>query len=151
MFVISDVLGTYYKMHTLSWLKKMVIPFFIKKKKMGCHTILLECGGIQWGYRTFKFENMWFKADGFVDKVRLWWSSYQFQGSPSFIFAQKLKALKVDLKRWNEQKFGNVETLKKARTEEFSALDRLEEEHGLAPKEKVRKCLVFRDLEYSIL
>jgi hypothetical protein len=44
-----------------------------------------------------------------------------------------------------------VETLKKARTEELSALNRLEEEHGLGPEEKVRKCLVFRDLEYSIL
>jgi len=60
---------------------------------------LLDCGGIQWSSRLFKFENMWLKDDGFLDRVRLWWSSYRFQGSPSFIFAQKLK---VDLKRWNE-------------------------------------------------
>jgi hypothetical protein len=91
MFIISDVLGTYYEMCTLSWLKKNGDSiFYKKKKKMRCHTILLDCCGIQWGYRPFKFENMWFKADGFVDKVRLWWSSYRFQGSPSFIFAQKL-------------------------------------------------------------
>jgi len=50
--------------------------------------ILLDCGGIQWGFRPFKFENMWLKADGFVDRVKLWRSSYRFQGSPSFIFAQ---------------------------------------------------------------
>jgi hypothetical protein len=36
-----------------------------------------------------------------VERVRLWWTSYHFQGSPSFIFSQKLKALKIDLKRWN--------------------------------------------------
>jgi len=41
-----------------------------------------------WGFRPFKFENMWLKADGFVDRVKLWRSSYRFQGSPSFIFAQ---------------------------------------------------------------
>lgn len=56
---------------------------------------------------------MWLKEDGFVDRVRLWWSSYSFQGSPSFVLAQKLKAkaFKVDLKLWNEQVFGNVDSL----------------------------------------
>jgi len=34
--------------------------------------------------------------------VRLWWESYSFQGSPSFVLAHKLKALKVDLKSWNK-------------------------------------------------
>jgi hypothetical protein len=87
---------------------------------------------------------MWFKVDGFVDRVRHWWSSYRFQGSPSFIFAQKLKA---DLKRGNEQEFGNVEAIKQAQMEELNALDRLGEELGLALEEKVWKCLVIRDLE----
>jgi hypothetical protein len=64
--------------------------------------ILLVCGGIQGGKRPFKFENMWLKDEGFVDKVRPWWASYTFQGSPSFVLAKKLKALKVDLKLWNE-------------------------------------------------
>jgi hypothetical protein len=59
----------------------------------------------------FKFENMWLKANGFVDQVRLWWLSYRFRGIPSFILAPKLKALKVDIKRRNEQVFGNVELL----------------------------------------
>ncbi len=35
--------------------------------------------------------------------------------------------------------------------EELSALDRLEEERGLAPEEKVRKCSVIKDLENTIL
>ncbi|XP_035547453.1 uncharacterized protein LOC118348953 [Juglans regia] len=42
------------------------------------------------------------------DRVRLWWTSYSFQGSPSFIMAKKLKTLKQDLKQWNDQVFGNV-------------------------------------------
>ena len=32
----------------------------------------------------------------------------QFQGLPSFILASKLKALKVDLNKWNEEIFGDV-------------------------------------------
>jgi len=113
--------------------------------------ILLDCGGIHWSPRPFKFENMWLKAEGFVERVRLWWTSYHFQGSPSFIFSQKLKALKIDLKRWNEKEFGNVEVHKNMLMEDLCALDRLEEQHSLAPEEKIRKCEVIKDLENSIL
>jgi hypothetical protein len=31
-----------------------------------------------------------------------------FTGTPSFILANKLKALKSDLKKWNVKVFGNV-------------------------------------------
>jgi len=113
--------------------------------------ILLDCGGVHWGPKPFKFENMWLKAEGFVDRVCLWWESYRFQGSPSFIFSQKLKALKIDLKRWNDQEFGNVEFRKEMHMEELCALDSLEEQRDLIPKEKARKCGVIRDLENSIL
>ena len=37
-----------------------------------------------------------------MGKVKNWWDSYQFQGTPSYRMAMKLKALKVDLKKWNE-------------------------------------------------
>jgi hypothetical protein len=33
------------------------------------------------------FENMWLK-DGFIEKVRHWWSSYYFHGCPSFVLTQ---------------------------------------------------------------
>lgn len=46
---------------------------------------------------------MWLKSDGFVDKVRQWWFSYDFQGSPCFVMSRKLKMLKNYLKEWNEQ------------------------------------------------
>jgi hypothetical protein len=36
-----------------------------------------------------------------VDKVRNWWTSFSFMGSPSFILAKKLRALKGEIKRWN--------------------------------------------------
>jgi hypothetical protein len=55
------------------------------------------------------------------------------------------------ISRWNEQEFGNVESRKKMHMEELCALDRLEEQRGSTPEEKVRKCVVIRDLENSIL
>ena len=61
--------------------------------------VILECGQFQKCKWPFRFENMWFKTDGFVDKVRQWWLSYQFDGSSSYILANKLKTLKADLKK----------------------------------------------------
>jgi hypothetical protein len=52
--------------------------------------IVLACGGNKGGRKYFKFENMWLKEEGFVDRVRGWWASYQFQGTPSIILAKKL-------------------------------------------------------------
>ena len=61
--------------------------------------ILLE-GGSQRRSRTpFCFENMWLRVENFVDKVKTWWASSLFQGTPSFILAKKLAALKLDLKK----------------------------------------------------
>ena len=41
---------------------------------------------------------MWLKMEGFVEKFQGWWNSYTFDGTPSFVLASKLKALKEDLK-----------------------------------------------------
>jgi hypothetical protein len=39
--------------------------------------LLLECGEYRGGSKYFKFENMWLKHEGFVDKVKAWWESYR--------------------------------------------------------------------------
>jgi hypothetical protein len=55
--------------------------------------ILLDSKGLSSGSHSFKFENMWPKAEGFADMVKLWWDSYQFHGTTFFILANKLKML----------------------------------------------------------
>ena len=67
--------------------------------------ILLKCGATPYGRSPFRFENMWLKSEGFHEKVKRWWESYVFQGSPSFVLVCKLRALKQDLKIWNEEEF----------------------------------------------
>ena len=86
--------------------------------------IVLACGGNKGGRKSFKFENMWLKEEGFVERVRGWWASYNFQGTPSFILAKKLTALKGDIKNWNKNVFGNVGALIKERVDELRALER---------------------------
>jgi hypothetical protein len=55
---------------------------------------------------------MWLKVEGFVALVKQWWDSYLFQGTASFVLSRKLKALKLDLRKWNKEVFGNVDRKK---------------------------------------
>jgi hypothetical protein len=113
--------------------------------------IILMRGCMQYGKSSFKFENMWLKDEGFVDKVKSWWSSFSFMGSPSFILAKKLRALKGEIKKWNREVFGNVGARNKAWAEELESLDRLEEIRRLSEEEKERRRVLAFDLEASLL
>jgi hypothetical protein len=106
---------------------------------------------LQNGKRSFKFENMWLKEAGFVDKVRDWWGSFSFEGSPSFVLAKKLQALKGEIKKWNFEVFGNVGSRNKAWAEELELLDSYEEGRGLSEEEKERRRELVTGLEASLL
>ena len=75
---------------------------------------------------VFKFENMWLKVKGFVEKIQQWWNGYYFIVSPSFIATKKLKALKEDLKEWNKE-FRDLAFRKKSLLTELMGLDAREE------------------------
>ena len=40
--------------------------------------LLVEAGVMSRGKSPFRFENMWLKVEGFVDKVCHWWNGYHF-------------------------------------------------------------------------
>ena len=56
--------------------------------------ILLEAGRMAKGKSPFRFENMWLKTEGFVDRVQTWWNRHSFVGTPSFVLAKKTKGSK---------------------------------------------------------
>ncbi|XP_035539695.1 uncharacterized protein LOC118344047 [Juglans regia] len=109
--------------------------------------IMLDCGGINRGRQYFKFENMWLAVDGFAEKVRNWWSSYQFSGTPSFILAGKLKALKQDLRRWNMEVFGNIDNQKTILLEELQELEEQLLLGNASEEALLRKSVVVTELE----
>ena len=90
---------------------------------------------------------MWLKADGFVDRVRTWWESYLFQGSPSFQIASKLKALKLDLKKWNEEEFGNVENRLRKLWKDLNDLELIVDSQPLTNEEILEKDQLHTKLE----
>ena len=99
----------------------------------------------------FRFENMWLKDEGFVDRVRSWWDSYQVHGVPSFILANKLMLLKNDLERWNVEVFGLVEVWIKKLWKDLSVLENMEESWGLLVEEMVEMGRIRDELEKATL
>ena len=112
---------------------------------------MLEAGVVRRGRSAFKFENMWLKVEGFVDRVKQWWDRYSFAGSPSFILTQKLKALKADLKKWNREEFGDLAFKKKNMLIELMGLDASEELVGLSNEEQIRRLQLKGDIEQWLL
>ena len=60
----------------------------------------------------FRFENLWLKEEGFKGLIDSWWKSFELSGVSSFKVEEKLKALKLKLKSWNNEIFGRVEERK---------------------------------------
>ena len=94
---------------------------------------------------------MWLKDEGFVERIRSWWESYQFYGAPGFVLAIKLKALKVDLKRWNVEEFGNVEEKGKKLWSDLKGLKTVEESYVLTVEKKLDKERIREELEKMTL
>uniref|UniRef100_A0A2N9IB59 Uncharacterized protein n=1 Tax=Fagus sylvatica TaxID=28930 RepID=A0A2N9IB59_FAGSY len=101
--------------------------------------ILLSCGFMQKRQSPFRFENMWLKSEGFHNRVHQWWNSYLYNGSPSYVLIQKLKSLKMDLRRWNKEIFGDVNLRKNDLQIQIQDLDLVEETRPLSVEEGVTK------------
>jgi hypothetical protein len=94
---------------------------------------------------------MWLQAEGFMDKVRGWWDSYDFHGSPSFVLTNKLKALKMDLKKWNKEEFGCVVERINSLVASIKVLEEVEESRVLNGAERGQKERAVEELEKTLL
>jgi hypothetical protein len=93
---------------------------------------------------------MWLQSEGFVDQVKRWWDSYYVEGNPSYVMARKLKALKVDLKKWNVEVFRDTEKRKKELEEELGELDRIVENRKLTVEEIIKRDECSHNLERTL-
>ena len=51
---------------------------------------------------------MWLRVEGFSDLTKKWWPEEDVQGYASYVIARKLKDVKVELKKWNKEVFGDL-------------------------------------------
>ena len=72
------------------------------------HPLLVSCStGVSTGPRPFRFQGMWVSHPSFLNLVRSVWSS-SITGSGTGVVVQKLKLLKMALRRWNWEVFGDI-------------------------------------------
>ena len=78
------------------------------------------------------------------------WPSYEVQGGGMYIFKEKLKKLKVDLKVWNKEIFGNVNQLGEGLQKRINELDIKDEENELDMYEREERRSLLADLNKNL-
>jgi len=64
--------------------------------------------------RPFRFEAFWTEHPSFMQNIQKWWTQTTIRSDNiMYIFQQKLKTIKTNLKQWNKDTFGNIMQAKK--------------------------------------
>lgn len=93
------------------WVSKWpnLVQVGLKRKVSDHAVIMLKEDAQDWGPKPFKFLNGWMKEKGFKEMVENAWKSHNAEGWSGFILKEKLKAVKVKIKEWHKEQFGNIE------------------------------------------
>ncbi|WMV33011.1 hypothetical protein MTR67_026396 [Solanum verrucosum] len=78
------------------------------------------------------------RAEGFLDSVKNWWSSYEVEGNPDFVLVQKLKYLKKDISTWNKEVFGKLEEQRSQALNDLTNLEQSSEGRILSEAENAQ-------------
>ena len=68
--------------------------------------------------------------------MRRKWANNDVQGRGIYIFKEKLKKLKVDLKVWNKEVFGDVSLAREELQKRINELDAQDDDRGLVESER---------------
>jgi hypothetical protein len=69
--------------------------------------------------KPFCFEKFWMDHQDFMQNIETWWvENPNLYGTKMYQFQQKLKHIKLKIKKWNKEVFGNIfEEKKRLETE----------------------------------
>lgn len=95
--------------------------------------------GRDWGPKPFRIQNAWFFHKTFKAFWESSWKEAHIVGWAGFILLQKLKTLKVGLKKWNVEVFGNIITNLEATEADLHKFDLVAEDRELDNSEKARR------------
>nr|XP_009608246.1 uncharacterized protein LOC104102270 [Nicotiana tomentosiformis] len=107
----------------------------------------LQCGYWEYTKSYFKFDNWWLNTKGFIDRIKEWWTSFEFSGRPNFILACKMKSLKGKLKEWSRSSQGNLGLQKTNMLNQLAMLDSTLEYRALTEEESVKKASLLMEYE----
>ncbi|XP_057811684.1 uncharacterized protein LOC131025921 [Salvia miltiorrhiza] len=97
--------------------------------------ILLDTKKVDWGPKPFRFLNAWTRHPDFETVVKESWQRGGISGWSSFIFKEKIKRLKNDLRVWSKTGFGLVDENVSNLREEILKWDLIDDAIGLEEEE----------------
>ncbi|XP_028119165.1 uncharacterized protein LOC114316678 [Camellia sinensis] len=133
--------GGYYVFGTLTYSNSLVAAAV----RDHCPLLMME-DDRDWGSKPFRFLNAWTLHPNFSQLFVTFWTNTTFAGWSGFMLLQKLKHLKLVLKTWNTEVFGNIFFKIKTSEEELHAMDIIAEESALVASEKARRMVVRGEL-----
>lgn len=104
-----------------------------------CPVMILD-DSRDWGPKPFRFMDIWLSNPNCLKIAEETWKNVQVTCWAGFILLQKLRAIKVKLKVWNEEEFGDINSALLETETELHRLDVLAEDRLLTPDEIARKC-----------
>ena len=97
---------------------------YVQRREVSDHSaLMIKCVHKDWGPKPFRSIDAWLLETGFSGMVEEKWRSYEGQGSAIKVLKDKLKLLKVDLKIWNKDVFGNLDSSKQSLLQDMENLD----------------------------
>jgi len=113
-----------------------------------CAVVLKEVS-VDWGPKPFRCLDVWQRDSGFKEFVRSSWVSYKVVGRGIFVFKEKLKRLKADLKVLNKEVFGVANQSSKEIQQRLDELDLRDDEDGLDETEREERKSLFAKLSVA--
>ncbi|KAL8533767.1 hypothetical protein ACS0TY_009966 [Phlomoides rotata] len=101
--------------------------------------VALEIKVRDWEPKPFRLLNAWKSWPSFREFVMEKWNSYDISGWGGFVLKEKLKLLKADLKTWNKESFGALDSRIERHRKAIQELDMKDESTGLEEQEVIRR------------
>jgi len=118
-------------------------PFYkqyVQQRTVSDHcAIVAKSWAKDWGPKPFRSIDAWFMEPGFKEYVKEKWGSYNGQENKISSFKEKLKSLKADLKVWNKNVLGCLQTNQKQILKEIEVLDVKDDNEDLGENGGLRR------------
>ncbi|MCH80013.1 LINE-1 reverse transcriptase like, partial [Trifolium medium] len=108
--------------------------------------LILRYDSADWGAKPFRFNNFWLKNNQFKELIAKTWERQHVSGWMGYILKDRLKDLKVVIKRWNSETYGKPDVRKKMLVEHIKDLDVKSETTGISAEEVEMRKRLFVDL-----
>ncbi len=97
---------------------------YVQRREVSDHcALMIKSLDKDWGPKPFRSIDAWLSEKDFVGMVEERWKSYEVQGDVITGLKEKLKLLKADLKVWNKEVFGNLNSIKSSILQEIEIYD----------------------------